>query len=231
MPATAPYYEDVRWPGAGGLRVPQEAAPASLAVFKELDLGVVSGTVNLTPKQAGASFITANPSANLTLVLPGCQPGFSTTVQNLSASFTITVEVSGNTSNTAVIPVSTMGVVMQTGTNSGVALAAVASVAAFQASIATTVYTSAGSIAPTGTAVLKTGTAGAMTLVVPPGGATLSIVAADAHAYVVTTPANAISGADDTITFNGSAGSYIQLSSSAGVWTVVSSNGVTLSEV
>jgi hypothetical protein len=225
---TAPYYEDVRWPGSGGLRVPNEAAPASLAVFKELDLGVVSGTINLTPKQAGSSFITANPSAALTLVLPGCQPGFATAVQNLSASYTITVEVSGNTSNTAVIPVSTMGVVIQTGTNSGVALMAVASVAAFQASIATTVYTSAGAIAPNGTAVLNTGTAGAMSLVVPPAGATLSIVAADANAYVVTTPANAITGSKHIATFAGAVGDYIQFASSAGVWTVVSSNGVIL---
>jgi len=224
-------YANVRMGGPDGIRIPQEADKSTFVVKKEVDLGIVSGTVNLTASQASASFITANPSAALTLVLPYCQQGHETLIQNLSASYTITVEVSGNVSNVAVIPVSTMGLVVQTGLNSGVALAAVASVAAFQASIGTTVYTSAGAIAPNGTAVLKTGAASSMTLVVPPAGATLSIVAADAHAYVITTPALAISGADDTITFAAAVGNYIQLASSAGVWTVVSSVGVTLSEV
>jgi hypothetical protein len=92
-------------------------------------------------------------------------------------------------------------------------------------------YASAGAIAPYGTAVLKTGTAGAMTLVAPPAGATLTIVAADAHAYTVTTPTDAINGTDDTATFGGAVGDSIQLASESGVWITVALNGVTLSEV
>jgi hypothetical protein len=99
------------------------------------------------------------------------------------------------------------------------------------AAVASTTYTAAGAIAPTGVAVLKTGAASAMTLVAPPTGATLTIVAADAEAYVVTTPANKINGADDTMTFAGAVGDSIQLASSGGVWYVVAKNGVTLTEV
>jgi hypothetical protein len=213
------------------LRYPLEVQKATFVVKKEINLGIVTGTVNLTPDQAGASFITANPSGALTLVLPGTQPGHQILVQNLSASYTITVEVSGNVSNVAVVPVSTMALVVETGLNSGVALAAVASVAAFQASITTVVYTSTpAAIAPNGTAVLKAGGVGAYTLVVPPAGATLSIVVADAHVYTIVTPALAIGGTSDTITFTGVVGNYIQLASSAGVWSVVSSVGATLTE-
>lgn len=225
-------YDNVRMGGPDGIRIPQEAGKCTFVVKKEVDLGIVSGTVNLTAVQAAASFITANPSAALTLVLPVCQQGHETLIQNLSASYTITVEVAGNVSNTAIIPVSTLGLVVQTGLNSGVTLAAVASVAAFQASITTVVYTSTpGAIAPNGTAVLKVGGVGAMTLVAPPAGATLSIVVADAHVYTIVTPAFAISGTSDTIIFTGVVGNYIQLASSAGVWTVVSSVGATLTEV
>ena len=102
---------------------------------------------------------------------------------------------------------------------------------AYAASVASTPYTAAGAIAPTGVAVLKTGAASAMTLVAPPAGATLTIVAADAEAYVVTTPANKINGADDTMTFAGAVGDSIQLASYNGIWYVVAKNGVTLSEV
>lgn len=222
-------YQDERYGGPSGIRYPQEAGKSTFVVKKEVDLGIVSGTVKLSSDQAGSSFITANPSAALTLVLPVCQPGHETLVQNLSASYTITVEVSGNTSNTAVVPVSTLGLVVQTGLNLGVVLAAVASVAAYQSQLSVVTYTSAGAIAPSGTALLKTGTAGAMTLVIPPAGATLLIEAIDAEAYVVTTPLLAINGTNHIMTFAAAAGNFVQLSSSAGVWSVVSSVGVTLS--
>jgi len=117
----APYYDDVRWPASGGLRVPQEAAPASLATYKEVVLKQTTGTVTLTPSQAGASLITLTPTANMTLVLPGCQPGKLIVINNLAA-FTVTVEVSGNTTNTAVVTASTTQAVVQTGSNLGVTL-------------------------------------------------------------------------------------------------------------
>ncbi len=92
---TAPYYDDVRWPGAGGLRVPNEAAPASLAVYKELDLTGVSGTVTLNAQQAGRNYITVSNTAATTLVFPSL-PGKAFIINNLAASSgSVTVEVSG----------------------------------------------------------------------------------------------------------------------------------------
>lgn len=119
--SVAPFYANERWPGAGGLRVPQEAAPSSLAVYHETTLAQTTGTVNLSPQQAGASLITLTPTANMTLVLPGCQPGKAIIINNLAA-FTVTVRVGTNTTNTAVVPASTTQAVVQTGANQGVTL-------------------------------------------------------------------------------------------------------------
>ena len=105
-----------------------------------------------------------------------------------------------------------------------------------------TKYTVAGAIANnTGVAELKTGTAGAMTLANPiagpqsaggQDGMTLTIVSLDAEAYVVTTPALAINGADDTATFGGAIGDSIELLAVAGAWvTVGTAKGVVLSAV
>ena len=89
-------------------------------------------------------------------------------------------------------------------------------------------------------AFLKTGTAGAMTLGLPiagpqsaggQDGLELTIVALDAEAYVVTTPALGINGADDTMTFGGAIGDFITLVASAGAWLALGKLGVVLSEV
>lgn len=121
----APFYANERWPGAGGLRVPQEAAPASLYAYKEEVLTQATGTVNLNPSQAGASLITLTPTANMTLVLPGCQPGRLITINNLAAAtFTVTVQCGTNTTNVAVVPPNTCQSVIQTGSNLGVVLVA-----------------------------------------------------------------------------------------------------------
>jgi hypothetical protein len=101
-------------------------------------------------------------------------------------------------------------------------------------------YTAAGAIQTFGTVLLKTGTAGAMTLALPAAGAQpagqdgvhLSIVALDAEAYVVTTPANGINGADDTMTWAAAIGNSIELIAYNGGWvTFLTSKGITLSEV
>jgi hypothetical protein len=98
-------------------------APASLDVYKELDLTQATGTVTLTPIQAGASVITATPTANMILVFPGCQPGKQTTIMNLAgATYSITCEISGNTTNTAVVAAATNVIVAQTGYNKGMAV-------------------------------------------------------------------------------------------------------------
>ena len=101
-------------------------------------------------------------------------------------------------------------------------------------------YTSAGAITPGGKAFLKTGTAGAMTLALPLAGPqllggndgmTMKIIALDAHAYVVTTPADGINGADDTATFAGRSAMPSPLESFRWNWVATGLNGVTLSEV
>lgn len=104
-------------------------------------------------------------------------------------------------------------------------------IAALQSATSSVPYTAAGAISPTGVAVLQGGKVLAMTLVAPPAGATLTIVAADAWAYTVTCPANTINGNADTMTWTAAAGNCIVLASSGGVWYSYSATGVTLSEV
>jgi hypothetical protein len=91
-----------------------------------------------------------------------------------------------------------------------------------------TVYTAAGAIAPAnGTAILKAGSAAAMTLAVPVAGAPgaggndgeeLVIAAADAYAYTVTTPANGINGNKHIATWTAAVGNAIRLKAENGVW-------------
>jgi len=91
-----------------------------------------------------------------------------------------------------------------------------------------TVYTAAGAIAAAnGTAVLKAGSAAAMTLAAPAAGLPsaggndgeeLVIVAADAFAYTVTTPSNAINGSKHVATWTAAIGNCIRLKANNGVW-------------
>jgi hypothetical protein len=122
MAATPPYYEDIRWPGVGGLRVPQEAAPASLRVYKEVDLGSASGTVTLTPQQAGASLITATPSGALTVNYPGLMPGLTVFVENLSTASanSITVGAIGATATSATVGSSTNAIIAHSTAANGI---------------------------------------------------------------------------------------------------------------
>lgn len=62
-------------------------------------------------------------------------------------------------------------------------------------------------------------------------GKILVIKVASAHAHTVTTPANAINGSDDTITFTASVANYIELRANAGVWWTFGNTGGTLTEV
>lgn len=128
MAGTAPNYDDIRWPAKGGLRLPQEAYPATLAIYGETDLKTVAGgTIILTPIQAGSSLISITPTANTTLVFPGpiCQAGKSVMIANLAAiTFTVTCQIAGNLTNVAVVPPNTVQLVVQTGYNNGMALVA-----------------------------------------------------------------------------------------------------------
>lgn len=114
------FYDNIRRGGPEGLREPMEIQNATYEVYKEVDLGSVSGTINLTPDQAGASLITANPSGALTLVYPVCQPGFTALIQNLNATNAITAKINGNNTNTATCAVSVTTMVYHTGLNGGI---------------------------------------------------------------------------------------------------------------
>jgi hypothetical protein len=125
MAGTPPNYANAQWPGADGLRVPQEAFPASIATYAETVLTQTTGTVNLTPQQAGSSLISLTPTANMTLVLPGCQAGKAIKINNrAAATFTVTVKVLANGTNVAIVPANTCQSVVQTGANQGVILVA-----------------------------------------------------------------------------------------------------------
>jgi hypothetical protein len=92
---TAPFYEDVQMPGNGALRVPTEAYPASLAVYKDLTLAAVSGTVTLNSQQASRTYFSVSNTGATTLVFPSI-PAKEFIVNNLAASSgSVTVEVSG----------------------------------------------------------------------------------------------------------------------------------------
>lgn len=101
-----PYYDNVMWPGADGLRVPTEVLGAqgpgtpgaTLAVFYELDIpnaAFSSNNVNLSPQQALASYVTvlAGLSADSTVTYPVCQPGQIIAVFNNLSANTVTFRV------------------------------------------------------------------------------------------------------------------------------------------
>lgn len=87
--ATAPDYANERWPGSGGLRVPQEVAPATLAVKKlvTLDFSKLTSPYTLPGTQTLASEIVVGSSAAATIVtFPAAFPGHSFVVFNNSSS-------------------------------------------------------------------------------------------------------------------------------------------------
>ena len=101
-----PAYANVQWPGADGLRVPNERAgfipkttqtQPSVQTYGELDLGSVgASTVTLNAQQAGASLITITPTGAVTIVLPTCQPGHRFFLWNLAvATNSVTVQIAG----------------------------------------------------------------------------------------------------------------------------------------
>ena len=227
-------YDNSRLGGPDGLRYPLEAGKGTFIIKKEVDLGSVSGTINLNPQQAGASLITLTPSAAVTLVFPITQPGHETLIQNNSATYAVTVEVSGNTTNTAVVAPSTLALVVQLGTNSGVA----GNVVVGAGQTPTTYITATGAIPlVSGTYILNGTAACLMTLATPTtpaqDGIVLTIIAGTAHAHTVTTAANKIVPSKDTVTY-AAVGDYIILQSQGGLWINMGIGGPTpasLSEV
>jgi hypothetical protein len=110
---TAPDYDDVRWPGKGGLRVPNEVAPASLAISKEIDLVFTNLTspVLLTPQQLGTYFTFASASAAFTVSFPYGSASKIFAVANHSGQ-TITVNIAAGPGGA---PAASTGVAVATG--------------------------------------------------------------------------------------------------------------------
>lgn len=102
MAATPPNYDNVRWGGPDGLRVPTEAGNATLevALSATIALGVLTAaaTVNLMPPQTSASeiVVTGSGAFAATLNLPAPFAGSSYVVFNNTAS-TVTLKVAGQT--------------------------------------------------------------------------------------------------------------------------------------
>ena len=103
MAGTPPDYDDVRWGGPDGLRIPQEVGKATLAVKKTATLTAVTGSVALTPDQAGASYFSVLDTGATTLVFPSL-PGHAFIVNNLAASTgAVTPEVTGQSAATTAV--------------------------------------------------------------------------------------------------------------------------------
>jgi hypothetical protein len=69
----APNYDNVLWPGGDGLRIPQEVAPATLAVTKLQSINVggagTTNTVNLTAAQSqGSEYVITNAGSGTTTI-------------------------------------------------------------------------------------------------------------------------------------------------------------------
>jgi hypothetical protein len=99
---TAPNYENVLWPGSGGLRVPTEAGSAAIEVISlaTIALGAISvaTAVTLTPAQSNASeiIVTASGAFAVTLNLPAAFPGSNYILFNNTAN-NVTLKVTGQT--------------------------------------------------------------------------------------------------------------------------------------
>ena len=94
---------------------------------------------------------------------------------------------------------------------------------------------------PVAPGVIRVASSGvdAMTLATPTAGAPgvgddgkqIWVYDAGGHVHTITTAANKITPSHDTLTFNGTAGSYVHLLADNGLWLVLGSSGVTASEV
>ena len=88
MAGSPPYYDNYRWGGPGGVRIPQEAFPATMALVKETDINVggagTTNTINLSLDQTRSSYyVITNPGSGATTVKwPAVLPGLVFTVYN-----------------------------------------------------------------------------------------------------------------------------------------------------
>lgn len=102
MAGSPPYYNNVRWGGPQGVRIPQEAFPGTMALVKETDINVggagTTNTVNLSLDQTRSSYYTLTNAGSgaTTVVWPAVLPGLVFTVYNNSGQSSVW-KVSGGT--------------------------------------------------------------------------------------------------------------------------------------
>jgi len=101
MAGTPPDYDNVRWAGPDGLRVPLEMGKATLAVTQEQDINVgTQGTANVVTLQSSqlraTVYYVTNASGAASLVWPAVLPGVQFTINNQSGQ-ALTAKVTGKT--------------------------------------------------------------------------------------------------------------------------------------
>lgn len=102
MAGTPPDYDNQRWGGPSGGRIPQEMFPATFAITKEVDINVggagTTNSINLDPSQLRASYYTVTNAGSgaTTINWPAVLPGIVFTVYNNSGQNVI-FKVTGKT--------------------------------------------------------------------------------------------------------------------------------------
>ena len=104
MAGSPPYYDNTRWGGPQGVRIPQEAFPATMALVKETDINIGgagttnSVTLDLTQTRSSYYTITNGGSGATTINWPAVLPGLVITVfNNTGQAQTCTFKVAGQT--------------------------------------------------------------------------------------------------------------------------------------
>lgn len=104
MAGNPPYYDNYRWGGPSGIRLPQEvfSVTSTMAQDKETDINIggvgVTNTINLSLDQTRSSYYTfTNAGTGATTVQwPAVLPGLQFTVFNNSGQ-SLTAKVAGKT--------------------------------------------------------------------------------------------------------------------------------------
>ena len=260
MAGKPPMYDNVRWGGPQGIRIPHEMTKSAMMVKKEVDLGTMAGTtITLDASQQAASYITATPTANSIIYFPAVNDGLPVVISNLaSATYTLTVGVTGNATTVSVAAASTViivhdkasgGVLLAGGNTGGSSLGSTTVTGTLSVSglttissmgpmtLALTALTTNGAIGPHTSAhyiITKAGvladTLGAPTATTDDG-LVIDIVSGTTYAHTVTATGLFGTGtaAVNVATFAAYAGAGLRIMAYQGKWLVLSSVGVTFS--
>src|SRR5271157_1380499 len=102
MAGNAPMYDNIKWGGTSGLRIPQEIFPATMSTIKETDINVggagTTNSITLDSSQTGSSYYTVTNAGSgaTTINFPVLHNGFVFAVYNNSGQ-ACTFKVTGKT--------------------------------------------------------------------------------------------------------------------------------------